>query len=211
MIETIISGIGLGIVLSFLTGPAFFALLKTSIEKGFYAGAAFALGVLISDIIFVVLAVYGSSFLALEQAYMAPLGTAGCLILLGIGFYYLIIKVKINKKRNLCHKHHTGYVIKGFAMCILNPALLLYWVSITGGLLSVSGRFDLHKIVPFFATILLTQFTIDCLKAFFADKLSYKIEEKMIGRINKMAGVFIIIFALSLMYEIIFTHSFLLK
>lgn len=211
MIETIISGVGLGVLLSFLTGPAFFALLKTSIEKGFYAGVAFALGVLISDIIFVFLAVYGSSFIALEQEYMVPLGIIGCIFLLGIGLYYLVIKVKINKKSTLCRKHHTGYVIKGFAMCILNPALLLYWISITGGLISVSGKFDLNKIIPFFATILITQFTIDCAKAFFADRVSCKIEEKMIAKINKMAGVFIILFALGMMYEIFFSHSLSLK
>jgi threonine/homoserine/homoserine lactone efflux protein len=207
MIETIISGVGFGLVLSFLTGPAFFALLKTSIEKGFYAGASFALGVLISDIIFVSLAVYGSSYIALEQTYMVPLGILGSLILLGIGFYYLVIKVKICKSKSLCNKEYTGFILKGIAMCIFNPAILLYWISVTGGVISVSGKFNLQEIVPFFVTILMTQFTVDCLKAFYADKLSHRIEEKTIGRINKVAGVFIIIFALRLMYEVVFTHS----
>lgn len=206
MVETIISGVGFGLVLSFITGPAFFALLKTSIEKGFYAGASFALGVLISDIIFVSLAIFGSSYIALEQTYMVPLGVLGSLILLGIGFYYLIIKVKICKTKTLCNKEYTGFIIKGIAMCIFNPALLLYWISVTGGVISVTGKFNLQEIVPFFATILITQFTVDCLKAFYADKLSHRIEEKTIGRINKVAGVFIIIFALRLMYEVVFTH-----
>jgi threonine/homoserine/homoserine lactone efflux protein len=206
MIESIISGIGLGVLLSFLTGPAFFALLKTSIEKGFYAGASFAIGVLISDIIFVSLAIFGSSYIALDQTYMTPLGILGSLILLGIGFYYLVIKVKICKNENLCNKEYTGFIIKGIAMCIFNPAILLYWISVTGGVISVTGKFNIQEIVPFFATILITQFTIDCLKAFFANKLSHRIEEKTIGRINKMAGVFIIIFALRLMYEVIFTQ-----
>jgi threonine/homoserine/homoserine lactone efflux protein len=53
MIESIVSGIGLGFVLSFLTGPVFFALIKTSIEKGFYAGVSLAGGVLVSDIFYV--------------------------------------------------------------------------------------------------------------------------------------------------------------
>jgi threonine/homoserine/homoserine lactone efflux protein len=44
MIEAIISGIGFGLVLTFITGPVFFALIKTSIEKGFHAGVALALG-----------------------------------------------------------------------------------------------------------------------------------------------------------------------
>jgi threonine/homoserine/homoserine lactone efflux protein len=206
MIETIVSGVGLGILLSFLTGPAFFALLKTSIEKGFYAGASFAFGVLLSDVIFVILAIFGSSYIALDKSYMLPLGIMGSIILLGIGFYYLIIKVKICRNKTLCNKEYTGFIIKGIAMCIFNPAILLYWISVTGGIISVTGKFNLQEIIPFFATILITQFAIDCLKAFYANKLSHRIEEKTIGRINKMAGIFIIIFALRLMYEVIFTH-----
>lgn len=211
MIETIISGIGLGLILSFLTGPAFFALLKTSIEKGFYAGAAFALGVLISDVLFVSLAIFGSSFIALEQAYIIPLGILGSLILLGIGLYYLTIQVKICKNKTLCNREYTGFIIKGIMMCIFNPAIFLYWISITGGVISVTGKFNIQEIVPFFATILMTQFTVDCIKAFYADKLSHRIEEKTIGKINKMAGVFIIIFALRLMYEVVFTHPSIIQ
>lgn len=211
MIETIISGIGLGLILSFLTGPAFFALLKTSIEKGFYAGASFALGVLISDILFVSLAIFGSSYIALEQTYIIPLGILGSLILLGIGLYYLTIKVKICKNKTLCNREYTGFVIKGIMMCIFNPAIFLYWISVTGGVISVTGKFNIQEIVPFFATILMTQFTVDCIKAFYADKLSHRIEEKTIGKINKMAGIFIIIFALRLMYEVVFTQPSLIQ
>lgn len=211
MVETIISGIGLGIVLSFLTGPAFFALLKTSIEKGFYAGASFALGVLLSDILYVALAIFGSSFLSLERKLLTPIGLIGSVVLLGIGIYYLIIKVKINKKKTLCKREHPTYILKGLAMCLFNPALFLYWISVTGGLLSVTGKFDLNKIIPFFAAILITQFSLDCLKAFYADKLSNRIEEKVIGRINKFAGVLIIIFALRLMYDIVFAHSLIIR
>lgn len=207
MIETIISGIGLGLVLSFLTGPAFFALLKTSIEKGFYAGVSFAFGVVLSDIVFVAFAIYGSTFFSLDQSYMLPIGIFGSLILFGIGCYYLLIKVKICKDKSTRNRKHTGYVLKGIAMCIFNPALLLYWISVTGGVISVSGKANPQEIIPFFATILLTQFTLDCLKAFYADKLSDRIEERTISRINKLAGVFIIIFALKLMYEVIFPHS----
>ena len=94
MIESIVSGIGLGFVLSFLTGPVFFALIKTSIEKGFYAGVSLAGGVLISDIFYVGISLYGSSFIALENEYRVQIGIAGSSILFIIGLYYLFKKVK---------------------------------------------------------------------------------------------------------------------
>jgi amino acid exporter len=202
MIESIFSGIGLGVALSFLTGPAFFALLKTSLEKGFYSGVFFAAGILLSDVIYIGLTIFGSTFISVEQEYLTNLGIAGSIVLLSVGLYYLFNKVRITKEYACAKRRHTGYLLKGFLMCVLNPALLLYWVSITGGFLSVSGRrFEPGTIIPFFACILITQFSIDCLKAYYADKLSYRIEEKTLGRFSKFAGILIIVFALRLMYD----------
>ncbi|RYD92961.1 MAG: LysE family translocator, partial [Sphingobacteriales bacterium] len=62
MIDAIISGIGFGLVLTFLTGPVFFALIKTSIDKGFHAGVALALGVVCSDMVFVGAILFGSQY-----------------------------------------------------------------------------------------------------------------------------------------------------
>ena len=62
MIEAIISGIGFGLVLTFITGPVFFALIKTSIEKGFHAGLSLALGVVTSDMVFVGAILFGSQY-----------------------------------------------------------------------------------------------------------------------------------------------------
>src|SRR5690606_15357323 len=139
----------------------------------------FAAGILLSDILYVGLSIFGSSFFSVDQQYLTSLGIAGSIVLLSIGLYYLCNKVRITKEYGCAKRHHTGYMLKGFLMCVLDPALLLYWVSITGGFLSVSGgRFLPGTIIPFFASILITQFGIDCLKAYYADKLSYRIEEK---------------------------------
>ena len=77
MFESIISGIGLGIILSFLTGPVFFALIKTSIEKGVYAGMSLSAGVVLSDILYIMLTLYGSSYIALETKYRFYIGITG--------------------------------------------------------------------------------------------------------------------------------------
>jgi len=207
MIEVIASGIGLGIVLSFLTGPAFFALLKTSIEKGFHGGFSFAFGVFAADALYVALALYGSSYIAQEREVLFPLGIIGSIVLLGVGIHYIRKKVTIRRTKCLSKREHSGYFIKGFAMCIFNPTLLLYWISVTSGVVSISDRFDLKRIILFFSCVLLTQLGIDTAKAFYADKLSHKIEECTLNKINKFAGALIIVFALRLMYELVFTHS----
>lgn len=207
MIESIISGIGLGIVLSFVTGPVFFALIKTSIEKGFYAGIALSGGVVLSDMFYIALSIYGSSFLALENQYRFYIGLSGSIILFVIGCYYLLKKVKINYENTSQKKNYSGYALKGFLMCIFNPSLLLYWVSVTSGIISVRGDLKADDIIPFFGSILVTQFSMDTLKAYYANKLRYRIKERTISLLNKIAGFLILIFALRIMYTLFFSSS----
>lgn len=207
MIESIISGIGLGFVLSFLTGPVFFALIKTSIEKGFSAGVSLAGGVVMSDVFYVALSLYGSSFIALENTYRMQIGIAGSSVLLVIGLYYLFKKVKVNYEKNTSTRHNTGYFIKGFLMCIFNPAILLYWLSVTSGVISITGEIKSSQVIPFFGSILVTQFLLDVLKAYYANKLRYRIKEKNIARLNRFAGILIIIFAVRMIFNLMTGHS----
>jgi len=207
MIESIVSGIGLGFVLSFLTGPVFFALIKTSIEKGFYAGVSLAGGVLVSDIFYVGISLYGTSYIALENAYRMQIGITGSSILFIIGLYYLFKKVKVNYEQASSKRKNTGYFIKGFLMCIFNPAILLYWLSVTSSVISISGEIKSSEIIPFFGSILITQFSLDVLKAYYANKLRYRIKERNIARLNRIAGVLILIFAVRLIYNLLTGHS----
>lgn len=207
MIESIVSGIGLGFVLSFLTGPVFFALIKTSIEKGFYAGVSLAGGVLFSDIFYVGISLYGTSYIALENEYRMQIGIAGSSILFIIGLYYLFKKVKVNYEQASSKRKNTGYFIKGFLMCIFNPAILLYWLSVTSSVISISGEIKSSEIIPFFGSILITQFSLDVLKAYYANKLRYRIKERNIARLNRIAGVLILIFAVRLIYNLLTGHS----
>ncbi|MBM3402785.1 MAG: LysE family translocator [Bacteroidetes bacterium] len=207
MLESIVTGIGLGFVLSFLTGPVFFALIKTSIEKGFSAGVALAGGVVVSDIFYVGISLYGSSFIALENAYRLQIGITGSMILFIIGLFYLFKKVKVNYEESNTKRKNTGYFLKGFLMCIFNPAILIYWLSVTSSVISISGEIKSSQIFPFFGSILLTQFSLDVLKAYYADKLRYRIKEKNIAQLNRIAGVLILIFAARLVFNLLTGHS----
>lgn len=204
MLETIISGVGLGIVLSFVTGPVFFALLKTSIEKGFHAGVSLAGGVVVADLIYISIALYGSSFIKFENQYRLQIGFTGAIILLSIGLYYLFNKVKLNYESSTSATRNTGYFLKGFLMCVFNPSLLIYWITITSSIISVTGQIEADRIIPFFGSILITQFSMDAIKAYYANKLRYKIKLNGLVKLNRIAGMLIIIFALKLLYDLIF-------
>ena len=55
--------IPIGIVLAFTIGPVFFTVLETSISKGVKAAIFLDIGVVISDLVFFVIAFFGTSSL----------------------------------------------------------------------------------------------------------------------------------------------------
>jgi len=206
MIEAILQGIGAGILFSFLTGPVFFSMIKTSIEKGFKAGFSLAIGVILSDIIFISLTIFSSQFVDYNSTYNIYIGIIGGLFLLGIGLYYLINKVKVNYETSEIIKvRKRGYIIKGFLMCLLSPTTLMFWIMV-GGIVSGQLHYAMAEKVVFFIVAMATQLFVDFLKTFYAAKLRYKIKEKNIRVLNRIAGCVIIIFAIRLFIEVVIKY-----
>jgi threonine/homoserine/homoserine lactone efflux protein len=209
MIEAIISGIGFGLVLTFLTGPVFFALIKTSIEKGFHAGVALALGVVCSDMVFVGAILFGSQYFDITPHDKVLAGVIGSSILFSIGIYYIFKKTKINYTNTVPTRlHRAGYFLKGFVMCIFNPTILFHWTIVIGAASTVYHEGVPNRIVKIsimFLTILVVQFGMDTAKAFYANKLRDKISVKFVHRLNEVAGIALIIASMVLLDKLV-TH-----
>ncbi len=211
MIEAVISGIGIGIVLTFLTGPVFFALIKTSIERGFHAGVYMALGVVCSDIVFVGAILFGSQLFEVSAQTKTIAGVVGSIILFVVGVRYIIKKVKLNYNNDQPKGiKRYGYFLKGFLMCIFNPTLLFHWITVIGTASTIYRADDTNrtvKIAVMFLTVLVVQFGLDTTKAFYANKLRAKVSAKLVHRLNQVAGVALIIASLVLMDKLV-THYF---
>ncbi|RYE58943.1 MAG: LysE family translocator [Sphingobacteriales bacterium] len=203
MFEAILQGIGAGILFSFLTGPVFFSMIKTSIEKGFKAGFSLAIGVVFSDIIFIILTLFSAQFVDYKAEYNQYIGIIGGVFLFGVGLYYIFSKVKVNYDISETLKiRKRGYILKGFLMCLLSPSTLMFWIMV-GGIISVQLHYTMSEKIVFFMIAMATQVSVDCLKTYYAAKLRYRIKEKSIQNLNKVAGVVILIFAIRLFIEVI--------
>ena len=109
----------IGFFLAFMIGPVFFMLIQTSIIKGARAAIVFDLGVMLGDVVFILMAYYGSKTL-LEKIKDDPkMFLIGGLILL---IYGLITYLDKSQKRaiqdeNLVLTEKSNYTklfIKGF-------------------------------------------------------------------------------------------------
>lgn len=200
MFEAILLGMGAGLISSFLTGPVFFAMIKTSIEKGFKAGFSLAVGVIISDIFLIGLVLYGSQFLVYQESFDKYVGIIGGLFLFAVGVYYLYSKVALKYEDNALIKvSKRGYLLKGFLMCILTPSTLMFWIIVSGIISAKLNSLD-EKLFCFFIAMA-TQLTIDGLKSYYSSKLRYRIKEDALSKLNKIAGIIIIAFAIWLIYK----------
>jgi len=204
--DYIFQAIGIGFILSIMIGPVFFVLLEISITKGFKAALIFDLGVLLSDLFYIVI----SKFFAYQLRGLSDFKNNLALSILGgslffvYGVYNLFFKkiklVPITLDKELLDDHHnsksstardnTMLVLKGFTLNLLNPGVVIYWLAIIAKGFDLVSKYesDLH-IMIFLFVILLTYFGIDSLKAYVANKLKPLVTTGLLKGLNWLIGI----------------------
>lgn len=202
MIQSFLEGVSMGLLLSAIVGPVFFILIQNSMEHGFRYAAMLALGILLSDSLYVVLTFFGIKVLADATYFELVLGYIGGLILVGFGISSLIKKrirrpntggIEISRE-----KKRTAFA-KGFGVNGINPFVLLFWISIAS-LVSLKTAWTGGQILNYYAGILLTVFTIDLLKAFTAKQLSNLMTPRLMWLLKKSVGLVMIFYGLRMIW-----------
>jgi L-lysine exporter family protein LysE/ArgO len=190
MTQAIVSGLGFGMVLAFLPGPVFFALIQTGINKGFKYGILFALGVALSDIAFIGLTYYGVSGFLENPAVKKVFGIAGGMFMCLFGIFYILKKSKksVPYEQMGRKKGSANLVFKGFALNIFNPAVFFFWVGIVS---AINLEFDANQtlIFTFFITSIVTVFGLDILKSFVANLIKSFFTQRFLLIVNRALGV----------------------
>ncbi|PRY88055.1 LysE family translocator [Mongoliibacter ruber] len=202
MIEALLEGIGMGLVLSAMIGPVFFALITNSIENGFRHTVILALGILCSDLIYVMITYFGVSIFSQNPNFEIVLGYAGGLILMAFGATSFVKKNNVRPNSGGMPLPKTGKAkgfFKGFGINGVNPFVLLFWISIAG-LVSLKDHFDKVDVTIYYAGILVTVFSIDLLKAFVAKQLRSFITPRFMKLLNRVVGILLVLFGLRLIY-----------
>ena len=81
----------------------------------------------------------------------------------------------------------------------------MFWI-IVSGIISVKLNSLNEKLFCFFIAMA-TQLAIDGFKSYYSSKLRHRITEDMLRKLNKIAGVIIVVFALWLIYKT-YTHFY---
>lgn len=202
MIHALLEGVSMGLLLSAIVGPVFFTLIRNSMEYGFRYAAVLALGILLSDSVYVVLTYFGIKFLADTTYFELVLGYVGGAILVGFGISSLIKKQTRRPNTGVIEiprrKKRTAFA-KGFGVNGVNPFVLLFWISIAS-LVSLKSDWSSAQVLNYYTGILLTVFSIDLLKAFVAKQLTPLMTPRLMWILNKSVGLVMVFFGLRMIW-----------
>ena len=204
-----------------MAGPILFALLQAGIEQGFRAGMMVAIGVFISDVIFVGTVYFGLSCI-LEiinlDGFELTLGLVGGVALIMIGLGTILSKpptipeddffLEKNKSDNLLEekneKHKSSLLslfAKGFLVNTINPFTFFFWGVVATAKMAESNFSD-DDFFLFFGGILLVIIASDTLKVYLAKTIRKKLKPEKIVLVRNISGVAFVIFGIILMIRV---------
>lgn len=206
MNEAVITGLSLGVLLAISIGPVIFAIIKQSLNNGRKAGFLFVAGVSCSDILLVTVCNFVSSLFEKALQHQQIIGICGSLFLLGLGIYTLFFKkVSIDENGSLENKQFNakqlmGIFLAGFFINILNPGVFIFWLAATIKVKSqiVDQPYPLRYLFVIYSICLGFVLLTDIAKVLLADKIRPKLTLPNMQLINKISGVIMIVFAISL-------------
>ena len=201
MLYSFFHGLLVGLAFVFVVGPALFAILQTSVSKGFYSGMQLAIGISASDFLLMLLCYFGFTKYIQNDTFQITSGFVGTAFLALYGVYMFRKKTVTSQTTSKEIKLKINWfgvfseVSKGFFLNLMNPFLWVLWFTIVS-----SGTVNRRPIeaVLFIAGIVCMIFSTDMLKAFFANKLTVFLSNKVILMINKVAGIILMICSLVL-------------
>lgn len=132
MLGYVWEGIRAGLLLSLLVGPLVVLLIQLSLRRGTLASFAAAAGIWASDLLYISLTHYGLEGLGrvLDYRYFNEVvGTAGALLLLGVGLVMWFRKPPSLKGKRLLPTRRglLSAWLQGFALNTLNPFTAFFW------------------------------------------------------------------------------------
>lgn len=199
MLETVISGISLGLVLAMLVGPVFFMILVISIRQGFRSAAWFVTGVALNDAFYILVTYLSSSALMLFRNYTMEIGVVGGLVLIAFGLANALKKPAVQATDLELGETTSGWInlVKGFMMNLLNPFVLIFWFGVSGAA-GYSRGDSAASVTIFYSATLATIFLTDLIKAWLARRLRDLLRPPVLLWLNRISGMALILFGLRL-------------
>ena len=202
-----INGLIFGLIFLLALGPAFFALIQTSIQQGFKKAIFLAIGVSVSDSFYVLIVLFGFAKVFDGDDFKFWMAIFGSGMLLGYAFYSWFKTPKIfNEEANGAETNYGKIFLKGLLLNGLNPFIVVSWATWVSTI-TVNFNYEFGKQVQFFAGMLITILSMDVGKAFIAHRLKHLITVKFVKGMNRSIAIVLLLFTVRLVYYLFENYS----
>lgn len=199
--------IGLGFII--FLGPVFFYLLKSTLDKGFWAGFFVALGIVIGDLLAIVICSFGAIPFFKNPNNQFWIGVVGSIILLGVGLKFILKPVKKEKKskdelikapKKIPKFDYVAFFTQGFLINFINPFVFVVWIAIIGyAEVEYESTTDVFVLL---GAALIAIFSTDLTKVYFAQKIKKFLTQKFLTKLYRVFGIILIGFGIRILFYV---------
>ncbi|MEM6644154.1 MAG: LysE family transporter [Bacteroidota bacterium] len=201
------NGLFFGLIFIFILGPAFFALIQSSLQQGFRKAIFLAIGVSVSDTIYVMVVLFGLAALLDGEEFRFWVALGGVVLLIAYAIYSWLKQPKIfNEKEKNQDGSYLRNFIKGLLLNGLNPLVIVFWATWISNI-TVRFEYDFAAQMQFFLGMLAMILGLDIAKAFIAHRLKHLITIRFIKRMNRAVAIVLILFSGQLIYYLIENYT----
>ena len=178
------------ILLSASPGPGVFSTLAEALSNGFKSSMFFLTGLIIGDIIFLLLAVFGISFISvLLGEFFIFIKIIGGLYLIYLGIkMWKSSKFDFNISKKVNNKNKFQKMFAGLLVTLGNPKAIIFYASLLPTIVDLK-TIKLMEVIAIVFIVVLVSYAVIGTYSYLAIKAKLFIkDEKTVRRINKSAG-----------------------
>lgn len=194
-----------------MIGPLLFSIIEAGIAQGFRAGLAVAIGIWLSDVLYVAVVMSGVEVLAGLTAlpgFKLWSGIVGGCLLVAFGLGSLLKAGRQWQAAGTPNGQKTRpyswkeYCLRGFLLNTINPFTVFFWLSIVGAVIIPNG-WDNYGTLCFFSAMLGTLVVTDTLKAYGARHIRRFLTPEHTFWVQRGIGILLLIFGLVLIIRVL--------
>ena len=185
-----------GIFILFLTpGPVWMALVARTLSGGFGSAWPLALGVVIGDILWPIIAILGLSWVAMQyDGLLDLLKYVATLIFFVLGFSLISNPDRaVNSDNRLTRPGQLAGFIAGVAIILSNPKAILFYIGVLPGFFDLS-RVTLLDIVAICAISAVLPFLGNLTLSIMVDRVRHLLSSPAtLRKVNTISGILLIL------------------
>lgn len=179
------------LIFAITPGPGVFAVLARSLAFGVHRSLAMVLGIVISDIVYLLMACKGLSYIAENWSQLFTiirLAGAAYLIYLGWKIWNTPVIFYLDEKPTNQANDHIKSFLQGFLISASNPKVILFYLAFLPTFINLSSLTGSDLLLMGFLTFAGLSLALIIIAAGAAAARHYFQSESALGRLNKTAG-----------------------